>query len=54
MLLIDGIIHMVSSATTQLTLKDTKFVNTVERKNTFGLNVGASWKSGLKPPCRTK
>lgn len=49
----DGIIRTVRSATNPLTSKDTKFVNTVAKKNTFGLNVGASWRVGLNPPYRT-
>ena len=49
----DGIIRTVSSATNPLTSKDTKFANTAAKKNTFGSNVGASWRAGSKPPCRT-
>lgn len=49
----DGIIRTVRPATNPLTSKDTKFVNTVAKKNTFGSNVGANWRVGLSPPYRT-
>jgi hypothetical protein len=53
MLLTDGTIRTVSSATNPFTSKDTKFANTAAKKNTFGSNVEAGWRGGLRLPCRT-